>query len=84
MFNGDLGIITVIDQEESVLTVNFEGRDVEYGFGELDELVLAYATTIHKAMPINKRVTYRSDIQGNGTLNGAAANRSFPGVALAV
>jgi exodeoxyribonuclease V alpha subunit len=31
------------------LTVSFEGREVEYGFGELDELVLAYATTIHKA-----------------------------------
>jgi len=30
-------------------TVSFEGRAVEYGFGELDELVLAYATTIHKA-----------------------------------
>jgi exodeoxyribonuclease V alpha subunit len=49
VFNGDLGIITAIDQDESVLTVNFEGRAVEYGFGELDELVLAYATTIHKA-----------------------------------
>ncbi len=35
--------------EESALTVSFEGRGVEYGFGELDELVLAYATTIHKA-----------------------------------
>ena len=49
VFNGDLGIITGLDQDESALTVSFEGREVEYGFGELDELVLAYATTIHKA-----------------------------------
>jgi exodeoxyribonuclease V alpha subunit len=49
VFNGDLGIITGMDQDESTLTVSFEGREVEYGFGELDELVLAYATTIHKA-----------------------------------
>jgi len=49
VFNGDLGLITGIDTEEGALTVSFEGRAVEYGFGELDELVLAYATTIHKA-----------------------------------
>ena len=49
VFNGDLGIVTGIDTEEGALTVSFEGREVEYGFGELDELVLAYATTIHKA-----------------------------------
>jgi exodeoxyribonuclease V alpha subunit len=29
--------------------VSFDGRLVTYGYGELDELVLAYATTIHKA-----------------------------------
>ena len=49
VFNGDLGIIMGLDMEEGALTVSFEGREVEYGFGELDELVLAYATTIHKA-----------------------------------
>jgi len=49
VFNGDLGLITGIDIEEGALTVSFEGRAVEYSFGELDELVLAYATTIHKA-----------------------------------
>ena len=49
VFNGDLGIISALDMAESVLTVSFEGRAVDYGFGELDELVLAYATTIHKA-----------------------------------
>ena len=49
VFNGDLGIISAIDLEEGALTVSFDGRAVEYSFGELDELVLAYATTIHKA-----------------------------------
>ncbi len=49
VFNGDLGLITALDMEEGMLTVSFEGRAVEYGFGELDELVLAYAATIHKA-----------------------------------
>ena len=49
VFNGDLGVITGLDLEESELTVSFEGREVVYGFGELDELVLAYATTIHKS-----------------------------------
>ena len=49
VFNGDLGVITGVDLEEGELTVVFDGREVAYGFGELDELVLAYATTIHKA-----------------------------------
>ena len=49
VFNGDLGVITGLDLEEAELTVSFEGRAVVYGFGELDELVLAYATTIHKS-----------------------------------
>ena len=49
VYNGDLGIISRLDLEESELHVTFDGRDVTYGFGELDELVLAYATTIHKS-----------------------------------
>ncbi|SAY50075.1 SF1B family DNA helicase RecD2 [Komagataeibacter rhaeticus] len=49
VFNGDLGVIGRIDVEEGELTVSFDGRDVVYGFGELDELVPAYATTIHKS-----------------------------------
>ena len=49
VFNGDLGVITGLDPEEGELTVTFDGRSVVYGFGELDELVLAYATTIHKS-----------------------------------
>jgi exodeoxyribonuclease V alpha subunit len=49
VYNGDLGIVRSIDSEQSELAVNFDGREVSYGFGELDELVLAYATTIHKS-----------------------------------
>ena len=49
VFNGDLGLITGLDMDEAELTVSFDGRTVTYGFGELDELVLAYATTIHKS-----------------------------------
>jgi exodeoxyribonuclease V alpha subunit len=49
VFNGDLGVITSVDAEEGELSVSFDGREVSYDFGELDELVLAYATTIHKA-----------------------------------
>jgi len=49
VYNGDLGVVRRIDQEESALIVQFDGREVGYDFGELDELVLAYATTIHKS-----------------------------------
>ncbi len=49
VFNGDLGVVSGLDLEEGELSVTFDGREVVYGFGELDELVLAYATTIHKA-----------------------------------
>jgi exodeoxyribonuclease V alpha subunit len=49
VYNGDLGVVSRIDMEESELTIDFDGRDLTYGFGELDELVLAYATTIHKS-----------------------------------
>jgi len=41
--------VSRIDTEESQLTVQFDGRDITYDFAELDELVLAYATTIHKS-----------------------------------
>ena len=49
VYNGDLGIVTAIDIEEGELAADFDGRKVTYSFGELDELVLAYATTIHKS-----------------------------------
>jgi exodeoxyribonuclease V alpha subunit len=49
VYNGDLGIVSSIDMEEAELVADFDGRKVTYGFGELDELVLTYATTIHKS-----------------------------------
>jgi exodeoxyribonuclease V alpha subunit len=49
VFNGDLGIIEKINRIEQVLSVNFEGRSVEYDFGDLDELALAYVLSIHKS-----------------------------------
>jgi exodeoxyribonuclease V alpha subunit len=49
VFNGDIGRIRAIDREEQEVTVAFDGRPVSYGFGELDELALAYAATVHKS-----------------------------------
>lgn len=49
VFNGDIGTVTKVDTEERELVVSFDGRDVVYDVTELDELVLAYAVTIHKS-----------------------------------
>ncbi len=49
VFNGDIGNITKVDLEENTITVDFDNRLVEYEFGELDEIALAYATSIHKS-----------------------------------
>lgn len=49
VFNGDLGYVEKVDLEERTLQVNFDDRLVEYDVSELDELTLAYATTIHKS-----------------------------------
>jgi exodeoxyribonuclease V alpha subunit len=49
VFNGDIGQIAKIDPDERELLITFDGRDVAYGFNELDEVSLAYAITIHKS-----------------------------------
>jgi exodeoxyribonuclease V alpha subunit len=49
VFNGDIGHIESVDIEEGMLTVDYDGRTLEYEFGELDEVQLAYATSIHKS-----------------------------------
>lgn len=50
VFNGDTGIIKEINSFAELVTVEFEeGRQVEYRYGEMDELELAYAMTVHKA-----------------------------------
>ncbi|MBM3878866.1 MAG: ATP-dependent RecD-like DNA helicase [Verrucomicrobia bacterium] len=49
VFNGDIGQVAGLDPVEQELAVRFDQRTVNYDFGELDELDLAYAITIHKA-----------------------------------
>ena len=49
VFNGDIGTVSSLDLEERKLTVRFDDREVEYDVTELDELVQAYAITIHKS-----------------------------------
>jgi exodeoxyribonuclease V alpha subunit len=49
VFNGDLGTVARIDDEEGAIVVIFDEREVIYPFGELDTLVPAFATTIHKS-----------------------------------
>jgi exodeoxyribonuclease V alpha subunit len=49
VFNGDIGFIAKIDHDEGEVTIQVDGRPVVYPFGEMDEVVLAYATTIHKS-----------------------------------
>ena len=49
VFNGDIGVVSSIDVEESLLKITFDDRTVDYDFNELDEIALAYATSIHKA-----------------------------------
>ena len=49
VFNGDIGFIKQVDAEDRALIVLFDGRPVRYAQSELDELVLAYACSIHKS-----------------------------------
>jgi len=49
VFNGDIGRIVGIDLDEQKVLVKFEDRVVSYEWSDLDELVLAYAISIHKS-----------------------------------
>jgi exodeoxyribonuclease V alpha subunit len=49
VFNGDIGTIEFIDLIEHEVSIRFDNRLVNYDFGELDEVSLAYAVTIHKS-----------------------------------
>ena len=51
VFNGDIGIVSAINREENELTVSFEDntRNIKYEYDDLEDLVLAYAITIHKS-----------------------------------
>lgn len=49
VYNGDMGRITKIDLEDKKVIINFEEKEVEYDVTELDEVILAYAATVHKS-----------------------------------
>ena len=49
VYNGDIGTVTKVDLDERMLYAEFDGRTVSYEVSELNELVLAYATTVHKS-----------------------------------
>ena len=49
VFNGDIGTVEKVNMEDRTITINFDDTLVEYEASELDEVVLAYATTIHKS-----------------------------------
>jgi exodeoxyribonuclease V alpha subunit len=49
VFNGDIGRITRIGSESQKVTITFDGRDVFYDYPDLDEIVLAYAISVHKS-----------------------------------
>ncbi len=49
VFNGDIGRIVQINNEDRSLVIRFDESEIEYDISEMDEVVLAYATTIHKS-----------------------------------
>jgi exodeoxyribonuclease V alpha subunit len=49
VYNGDIGRITNIDREIQEVTINFDGKEVNYEFSELDEIILSYAISVHKS-----------------------------------
>jgi len=49
VFNGDIGRIAHINSEDSEVIITFDSREVSYDFADLDEIILAYAVSVHKA-----------------------------------
>ena len=49
VYNGDIGTVIAMDREVQELSIDFEGKVVSYDFSELDELILAYAISVHKS-----------------------------------
>ena len=49
VFNGDIGWISKINEEDREIVIDFEGRLVTYDYSDLDELALAYAISVHKS-----------------------------------
>ncbi len=49
VFNGDIGFVTNINMEDRTVMVSFDDNEIEYDYTELDELILAYASSVHKS-----------------------------------
>ena len=49
VFNGDMGVVSAIDTTEQEVTVQFEGRQVNYDYADLNEVALAWSISIHKS-----------------------------------
>lgn len=49
VFNGDIGWVSSIDQKDREITIEFDGRLITYDYSDLDEVVLAYAISVHKS-----------------------------------
>ncbi|MGD0919429.1 MAG: ATP-binding domain-containing protein, partial [Thermodesulfobacteriota bacterium] len=49
VFNGDIGLISKINREDRELIIDFDGKPIIYDFSDLDEVVLAYAISVHKS-----------------------------------
>jgi exodeoxyribonuclease V alpha subunit len=49
VFNGDIGKIKHLDFENQQISITFDGRSVDYDYTDLDEIVLAYAVSVHKS-----------------------------------
>jgi exodeoxyribonuclease V alpha subunit len=49
VFNGDIGYVTGLDMDANEITMDFDEKPVIYQFGELDEVMLSYAVSIHKS-----------------------------------
>jgi exodeoxyribonuclease V alpha subunit len=49
VFNGDLGVVVAMDAIEQEVTISFDGRDVVYDYGDLNEVALAWSISIHKS-----------------------------------
>ncbi len=77
VYDDDLGVVSRIDMEEGALAVDFEGRELVYSFGELDELMLAFAMTIPQEPKLG--IPDRGDPADDAALCDAAAEPGLPG-----
>lgn len=71
IYNGDTGQVTMVEEDSTLISVNFEGRDIEFQGSELNTLNLSYAITIHKSqgsdypyviIPMSKSHTFMWDV----------------------